>query len=87
MSFRPCRTRGVTLNGVYVPQGIEHWKQFYRDHKTYRKVGKVALRPIDLKTDPPLHCIPERREQELVERAKKVEAAAEKPSVPEHQEL
>ncbi|KAJ2924949.1 hypothetical protein H1R20_g12151, partial [Candolleomyces eurysporus] len=73
---------------------IEHWKKFYLEHKNYRKVGRVALPPIDTKTDPPLHCDPKKRAAELEARkakAARAEANAPKPTpTPDadgHQEL
>lgn len=66
--------------------GIEHWKTFYRDHKNYWKVGKVALPPIDPKSDPPLHCDPKRKAEELAAREKKA-AGAQRPVAAQHEEL
>ncbi|EAU84286.1 hypothetical protein CC1G_01282 [Coprinopsis cinerea okayama7 len=43
-------------------KGLEHWKQFYRDHKTYRYVGRLALPPIDPTKPIPEHCDPKKAE-------------------------
>jgi hypothetical protein len=41
-------------------QSVEHWKQFFRDHKTYFKVGRVNHRPIDPTSPLPVHCDPKK---------------------------
>ncbi|KAL1665622.1 cytochrome b5-like heme/steroid binding domain-containing protein [Schizophyllum commune] len=45
-------------------KGIQHWKDFYKDHKDYWRVGRVIHEPIDPNTPIPEHC-----------KAKKAEAA------------
>jgi len=45
--------RGLTDSEL---KGLEHWKQFFADHKTYFKVGKVVHHPIDPESPIPEHC-------------------------------
>jgi len=37
-------------------EGIEHWKQFYANHKDYFKVGRVLHPPTDPESPIPEHC-------------------------------
>ena len=37
-------------------QGIQHWKQFYANHKDYVRVGRVLHPPIDAESPIPEHC-------------------------------
>jgi len=56
--FQTHRThdlRGVTEAEM---KGIQHWIQFFVEHPTYHKVGKVIHPPIDLSKPPPPHCNP-----------------------------
>lgn len=39
-------------------QGVNHWKGFFKDHKTYHKVGRVQHPPIDPASPIPEHCNP-----------------------------
>jgi len=39
---------------------VEHWKQFFRDHNSYVKVGRVSHPPIDPSSPLPLHCDPKK---------------------------
>jgi hypothetical protein len=41
-------------------QGLEHWKQFFANHKTYFKVGRVVHPPIDPASPTPEHCDPKK---------------------------
>jgi len=36
--------------------GVQHWKQFFANHKDYQKVGKVSHPPIDPASPIPEHC-------------------------------
>lgn len=75
-------------------QGLEHWKQFFANHKSYFKVGKVSHPPIDPASPIPEHCNPKKRDsanpkKETKER-KPVQpdpAAAKMPGAPDRQEL
>jgi len=42
---------------------LNHWKQFYADHKAYAKVGRVLHHPIDPLSPIPEHCDPEKAAQ------------------------
>lgn len=56
--FQTHRThdlRGLTEAEL---NGIKHWIQFFTDHPTYHKVGRVIHPPIDLDSAPPPHCNP-----------------------------
>jgi len=39
---------------------VEHWKQFFRDHNSYVKVGRVSHPPIDPSSPLLLHCDPKK---------------------------
>ena len=39
---------------------MEHWKQFFRDHQSYVKVGRVSHPPIDPSSPLPPHCEPKK---------------------------
>jgi len=39
---------------------VEHWKQFFKDHKSYYKVGRVSHPPIDPMNPLPPHCDPKK---------------------------
>ena len=41
-------------------QSVEHWKKFFRDHKSYFKVGRVNHPPIDPTSPLPPHCDPKK---------------------------
>nr|GAT46230.1 sterol metabolism-related protein [Mycena chlorophos] len=55
-------------------EGVQHWKQFFANHKEYRKVGKVSHPPIDPNSPIPDHCDPKKQEQSLREGAEREEA-------------
>jgi len=38
--------------------GVQHWKKFFTEHKTYSKVGRVLHPPIDPQSPIPEHCDP-----------------------------
>ncbi|KAF9535020.1 cytochrome b5-like heme/steroid binding domain-containing protein [Crepidotus variabilis] len=38
--------------------GVQHWKQFYANHKDYVKIGKVLHPPLDYDSPIPQHCNP-----------------------------
>jgi hypothetical protein len=70
-------------------QSIEHWKNFYRDHKEYFKVGRVSHKPIDPSSSIPEHCDPKKAEKQRQERTEKEKAAAtaEKAKATQHEDL
>ena len=39
---------------------MEHWKKFFSEHKSYRKVGRVNHPPIDPTSPLPVHCDPKK---------------------------
>jgi len=41
-------------------RGVNHWKKFFKDHKTYHKVGRVSHPPIDPDSPVPVHCDPKK---------------------------
>ncbi|KAJ8590758.1 cytochrome b5 [Rhizopogon salebrosus TDB-379] len=43
-------------------RGVEHWKKFFSEHKTYEKVGKVLHPPIDPLSPIPKHCDPKKEQ-------------------------
>jgi hypothetical protein len=43
-----------------VTQSVAHWKQFFSDHKSYTKVGRVNHPPIDPTSPLPVHCEPKK---------------------------
>ncbi|KAF9076831.1 cytochrome b5-like heme/steroid binding domain-containing protein [Rhodocollybia butyracea] len=45
--------RGLTQDEI---KTLEHWKDFYANHKDYKKVGRVAHKPIDPSSPIPEHC-------------------------------
>jgi len=51
--------RGLTESEL---SSIEHWKQFFANHKTYFKIGKVVHPPIDPASPIPEHCDPQKRQ-------------------------
>jgi hypothetical protein len=52
--------RYTPILGTSFRQSVEHWKQFFRDHKTYFKVGRVNHRSIDPMSPLPPHCEPKK---------------------------
>lgn len=58
--FKEHRThdlRGLSESEI---ESVEHWKQFFRDHNSYLKVGRVNHPPIDPSSPLPLHCDPKK---------------------------
>ncbi|KAH9991490.1 cytochrome b5 [Russula vinacea] len=58
--FKDHRThdlRGLSESEIH---SVEHWKQFFRDHKSYFKVGRVSHRAIDPTSPLPAHCDPKK---------------------------
>lgn len=41
-------------------KSVNHWKQFFANHKTYFKVGRVSHPPIDPASSIPEHCDPKK---------------------------
>ncbi|TFY60712.1 hypothetical protein EVG20_g7322 [Dentipellis fragilis] len=41
-------------------RGVEHWKKFFKDHKTYHRIGHVNHPPIDPELPIPEHCNPKK---------------------------
>ncbi|EPQ59511.1 cytochrome b5 [Gloeophyllum trabeum ATCC 11539] len=56
-THRTHDTRGLTDSEL---QGLNHWKQFFADHKTYTKVGRVIHPAIDPSSPIPEHCDPKK---------------------------
>lgn len=74
----------------FVFQGLIHWKDFFANHKKYKKVGKVMHPPIDPASPIPEHCQPEKAAKEKAEdEAKAKEESQSKPidSDATHEEL
>ncbi|KAF7331758.1 Sterol metabolism-related protein [Mycena kentingensis (nom. inval.)] len=55
-------------------ESVLHWKQFFANHKDYRKVGKVSHPPINPASPIPKHCDPSKEEQSLREGAEREDA-------------
>ncbi|TRM68536.1 cytochrome b5-like heme/steroid binding domain-containing protein [Schizophyllum amplum] len=45
--------RGLTESEF---RGVQHWKDFYKDHKDYWRIGRVIHEPIDPSSPIPEHC-------------------------------
>ena len=43
-----------------IAQGVNHWKSFFKDHKSYHKIGRVQHVPIDPARPIPEHCNPKK---------------------------
>ncbi|KAJ7162625.1 cytochrome b5-like heme/steroid binding domain-containing protein [Mycena crocata] len=56
-------------------EGVQHWKQFFKNHKDYPQVGRVSHPPIDPKSPIPEHC--DAKKQAQAEEAKREEAQRE----------
>jgi hypothetical protein len=65
---------------------MQHWKNFYRDHKDYFRVGRVTHKPIEPSSPIPVHCKDKKAEKQGQERAETGTAASEK-TRQEHEEL
>ena len=67
---------------------MEHWKNFYKTHKKYKKVGRVSHPPIDPASPIPEHCDPKKQKAAEERLAKANAGAAEpEPKEVEHNEL
>jgi len=58
--FKEHRThdlRGLSESEI---QSVEHWKQFFENHKSYFNVGRVSHPPIDPMSPLPPHCDPKK---------------------------
>jgi hypothetical protein len=71
--FSPSSGAETHSQSQSLKQGIEHWKKFYADHKTYWKVGRLMLPPIDPKSPIPEHCDPAKRAKQEEQRKKDAE--------------
>ncbi|KAJ8523446.1 hypothetical protein ONZ45_g89 [Pleurotus djamor] len=54
--FKEHRTYDIRGLSERELQGLAHWKNFFAEHKTYTKVGKVSHPPIDPASPIPVHC-------------------------------
>jgi len=55
--FKAHRTHDLRGLSEAELAGVQHWKQFYANHKDYVRVGKVIHPPIDPDSPIPEHCI------------------------------
>jgi len=82
--------RGLTESEL---EGLTHWKQFFANHKSYFKVGKVIHPPIDPASPIPEPCDPKRRQESEPKKHTKDNvahsdaASDKKPVVQNHKEL
>lgn len=65
----------LRLKSSHTPQGLNHWKSFYAEHKDYFKVGRVVHPPIDPVTPIPVHCDPKKAAKQAEARKKKKDDA------------
>ncbi|KAI0052562.1 cytochrome b5 [Auriscalpium vulgare] len=75
--FKEHRThdlRGLTEDEM---RGVNHWKKFFKDHKSYPLVGRVQHPPIDLSSPIPVHCDPKK---EAASKARQAAEAKAKPA-------
>ncbi|KAI9510976.1 cytochrome b5 [Russula earlei] len=64
--FKEHRTHDLRgLSGSEI-QSVEHWKQFFKEHKSYFKVGRVNHPPIDPTSPLPSHCDPKKDAEQKV---------------------
>jgi len=63
-------------------QSLEHWKKFYANHKTYYRVGRLLLPPVDPASPIPPHCDPKKRTAD--EERRRVAAERSGHAMPEH---
>ncbi|KAJ6567286.1 hypothetical protein DFH09DRAFT_1314402 [Mycena vulgaris] len=66
----------------YDARGVQHWKQFFANHKDYPQVGKVSHPPIDPASPIPEHCDP--KKQAKMDEALREEAKREAKAQPVH---
>jgi hypothetical protein len=89
----PTNEVHLTVHPFCLAQGLEHWKQFFADHKSYFKVGRVVHHPIDPESPIPEHCDPKKHQdpnpkKNTKENAMHADPAPdEKPVVQVHEEL
>ncbi|PBK73043.1 cytochrome b5 [Armillaria solidipes] len=91
--FQTHRThdlRGLTESEL---KGVQHWKEFYANHKDYFKVGRVSHPPIDPASPIVEHCNPKKAAKDDVnpkrdtKERKKVSKPREKEKGKSHEEL
>ncbi|KAL4264196.1 Cytochrome b5 heme-binding domain-containing protein [Pleurotus pulmonarius] len=66
-------------------KGLQHWKTFFAEHKTYTKVGKVSHPPIDPASPIPESCRTPKGDKKEAE-AKQTKPADAQPKPPSHTE-
>ncbi|PFH52566.1 hypothetical protein AMATHDRAFT_56607 [Amanita thiersii Skay4041] len=68
-------------------RSLEHWKEFYAEHPTYFKVGRVLHKPIDPASPIPEHCDPKKAARKAKTKHQETfnQKSQDQPS--EHQEL
>jgi predicted heme/steroid binding protein len=54
--FKTHRTHDIRGLTESEQLGLDHWKKFFAEHKTYVKVGRVNHPPIDPASPIPEHC-------------------------------
>ncbi|KAH8118492.1 cytochrome b5 [Phellopilus nigrolimitatus] len=60
-THRTHDVRGLSEREAKVrSRSLEHWKNFFTNHKKYIKVGRVMHHPIDPSSPIPEHCKPEK---------------------------
>jgi predicted heme/steroid binding protein len=87
--FATHRTHDVRGLNEQERAGLDHWKEFFADHKTYLKVGKVVHHPIDPSSPIPEHCDPKKRQDSDPKKSttEDVRHPAPKPEDRPHEEL
>lgn len=86
--FKDHRTHDLRGLSDAELKSIEHWKNFYKDHKNYFKVGRVLHRPIDPSSPIPEDCDLKRAGRQHQEHAERERTtAAEKAKSAHHKEL
>ncbi|KAH9030252.1 hypothetical protein EDB83DRAFT_1852909 [Lactarius deliciosus] len=58
--FKDHRTHDLRGLSESELKGVEHWKKFFNEHKSYAKVGRVNHPPIDPASPLPVHCDPKK---------------------------
>ncbi|KAF8665816.1 hypothetical protein AX16_000259 [Volvariella volvacea WC 439] len=71
--FKQHRTHDIRGLSESEMRSINHWKQFYAEHKEYRKIGRVLHPPIDPMSPIPEHCDPKKAERNAKEEKAKRE--------------
>lgn len=62
--FKDHRTHDLRGLSESELQGVEHWKKFFGEHKSYTKVGRVNHPPIDPASPLPVHCDPKKEAEQ-----------------------